>query len=522
MPNSSDSYVPTLRDLLEINDRVHGDRTALVQDDRTVTHSELLTNSRKLASALAGLGVRPQDRVGMLGMNSIEYLVMYGACQVAGFIASTVNFRLAAAEMDYIINDAGQKVLILEEQYVPLIDTIRAKLASVETYVVLGKAPDWAVSFEDLVAKGDPDGPDFPAPVASDTAYLMYTSGTTGKPKGVMISNTGAVNFGRLCADGMRAGPEDRMLLMMPFFHVGAKALELAQSWVGGCVHIHSEFDPGAILRTFDEEKITLSHMAPAMIQMLLEHPDAAKYDVSSVRSIMYSAAAMPPAVLRKALDTFGSIFLQMYGQTEGGGTLLPAMAHKLDGDERDLRRLESIGFPAPGCKFSIRDEDNNECPTGTPGEICYRSPLMMTGYWNNSAATIEAMRGGWVHSGDIGKFDEDGYLYLVDRKKDMIISGGENIYSLEVENALTQHEDILEAAVIGVESKKWGEAVCAIVVLRDGKTLTQDDVIAHSRTLIAGYKRPQIVHFIKSLPRLVSGKVSKVDLRREFGNPLD
>jgi len=495
----------------------YADAPAFVCGDSSLSFARYAAESRRLASALHRAGIRPQDRVGMLGMNSITYCVMYGGCALYGFIASTVNFRLAPPEMQHVINDAAQRILILEEGYVDAIDSIRGTLKTVEQYVVIGKAPEWAVSWDEFVATGDEAGPDLPPPAADDIAFLMYTSGTTGRPKGVMLEQGSQIENAKLIAQTLHTGVQERMLLMMPFFHIGAKAVEMAQHWQAGVVYIHRTFDPEAIFRTIQDERITITHMAPTMIQMLLDHPARKNYDLSSLKALLYSAAAMPTSVLRRALKAFGPIFIQMYGQTEGSGTILPISDHKPDGNDRDVKRLGSIGFPIPGVRFKIVDEEDREVPVETPGEMCFQGPAMMRGYWNNSPSTIEALRGGWVHTGDIAKFDDGGYLYLVDRKKDMIVSGGENIYSREVEEALLQHPEISEAAVIGIPHEKWGEAVCAIVVLTHGSTLTEQDIIAHNRGLIAGYKRPQKIHLVDELPKLVSGKISKIELRARY-----
>jgi acyl-CoA synthetase (AMP-forming)/AMP-acid ligase II len=317
----------------------------------------------------------------------------------------------------------------------------------------------------------------------------------------------------------MSSGSEDRILLMMPMFHVGAKDMQMGQQWRGGAVYLHREFDPELILQTIQDERITITHMAPTMIQMLLDHPRIKEFDLSSLRMIVYSAAAMPIALLRRGLNILGPVFLQMYGQTEGAGTILPLEAHRPDGDERDLRRLQSIGVPFPGVQVRIVDELDADLPVGEAGEILLGGPVVMQGYWNNSSASIETLRGGWLHTGDVGKLDEDGYLYLVDRKKDMIVSGGENIYSREVEEALYQHEAVANAAVIGVADEKWGEAVRAVVELRSGASATDKEIIAHCKTLIAGYKCPKSVVFTDDLPKLPSGKINKIEIRRNHSN---
>jgi len=514
---SSHIYFATLRDMMVNNAAWYGGHPAYVQDERVLTFGDYLVKSQRLASALVGAGLQPQDRLGMLGMNSIEYLVMYGACQISGLVAATVNFRLAPPEWEYVINHAASKVLVFDTAYAPLLDKIRPQLTSVRMFVGLGPdCPDWATPWDAFLSLGDTPAP-LAHPAHRDLAYLMYTSGTTGRPKGVMLEHDFAMESGRLVGACLQIGQSDRMLLMMPFFHIGAKALELAAQWAAATVHVLPAFDPVQIFRTIERERITITHLAPTMIQALLDHPDRCKYDLSSLRAVLYSAAPMPTPVLRQAIAAFGPIFIQMYGATEGSGTFLPATAHRPDGDARDLRRLGSIGHPLQGVQVRLEDENGTEVPTGEVGELCYRGRTVMRGYWNNADATIEALRGGWMHSGDMARKDEDGYIYLVDRKKDMIISGGENIYSREVEEALLTHPDISEAAVIGIPHDKWGEAVCAVLVMKPGTSLTEDEVIAHCRQQIAGYKRPQRVHFVAELPKLVSGKVSKIDLRRQF-----
>ena len=512
----------TLGDVLVNNARWYGDKPALVYGERVATHGELADAGRRLASALHRLGVRPQDRVAMLGMNSLDYFIYYAACEMFGYVASTINFRLAAPEMQQIITDATPTVLIFEDIYTDHVESIRNAIPSIKHFVAIGEVPAWALSYEALLAEGDPAGPPLEPPTPDMLAFLMYTSGTTGRPKGVMQEHGPQVLNASQIADCLGMTSTDRTLLMMPFFHVGAKAVAAGQSWKAGCVYIHRVFDPQEIFRTIERERITITHLAPTMIQVLLDHPDRTRYDLSSLRVILYSAAAMPPPVLKRAIEAFGPAFVQMYGQTEGSGTILSREAHKPDGDERTLRRLTSIGHPIPGTRFKVVDDEDRELPTGTAGELCYQGPVMMRGYWNNSAATIETMRGGWIHTGDVGKIDEDGYIYLVDRKKDMIISGGENISSREVEDALLSHPAVSEVAVIGVPHEKWGEAVAAVVVTRPGAEVTAADLIAHCRTLIAGYKRPQSVVFVDELPRLPSGKITKVELRKQFAQPLN
>lgn len=508
----------SLANILEANARHCSDAIAWNFDGQTLTHGEYLARGKRLASAWAARGLLPQERVAVMSRNRLEICEVYAAGEVGGYVTATVSFRFAAPEVEYIVKDSAPKILVFEEEFTAMIDGLRPSLTSVEHYVCIGKAPEWAESYDDVMRSGD--SVVTYKPTASDTCYIIYTSGTTGRPKGVILTHGAKVNCASMMSALMAAGPEDRILLMMPMFHVGAKDISLGQSWRAGTIFLHKEFNPELILQTIQAEKITITHMAPTMIQMLLDHPRIEEFDLSSLRMILYSAAAMPEALLRRGLALLGPVFLQMYGQTEGSGTVLPIEAHRPDGEARDLRRLQSIGIPFPGVEIRTVDDHGVDCPAGEPGEILLRGPIMMQGYWNNSSASIETLRGGWLHTGDVGKFDEDGYLYLVDRKKDMISSGGENIYSREVEEALYQHGAVANAAVIGVPDEKWGEAVRAVVELREGASVTEAELIAHCRTFIAGYKCPKTVVFAPDLPKLPSGKINKIEIRKVYGQP--
>ncbi|MGE0388373.1 MAG: class I adenylate-forming enzyme family protein [Gammaproteobacteria bacterium] len=511
----------TIREQWDFSARTLGRETAFVCGDRRVGHAPHAARARRLGSALHGLGMRSQDRVSILAMNCLEFLEIYAACEIAGFIAATVNFRLAAPEVEYVVNDAAPRVLIFERQYADMIGAIRDRLRGVAHFVCIGPdAPDWSTGYEALLSSGDPAGAPLPPPLPSDVAYLIYTSGTTGRPKGCMLDHRAQALQSRLVAEVLAMSATSRTLLNMPLFHVGAKSLQLAQLRAGGQVHLQRAFDPQAVLATVQAERITHLHLAPTMVQQIIEHPAVQRYDLSTVRTICYSAAPMPAPVLRRGLELLGPVFVQLWGQTEGAGTVLSAAAHRPDGDETDQRRLVSIGHIFPETQVRIVDDEDRDLPPGTPGEMLIQGPIMMRGYWNNSAATVETLRGGWLHSGDVCTMDAAGFLYLVDRKKDVIISGGENIYSREVEEAVVRMEGVAECAVIGLPHARWGEAVCAVVVRRPGADLSPESVVAHCRTLIAGYKRPRFVAFADALPRLPSGKVSKVELRRHYAGP--
>ncbi|MFP3368610.1 acyl-CoA synthetase [Pseudomonas sp. SIMBA_068] len=507
----------TLGELLERNARLFPHQEAVVYDDRRITYVQLLERARRLSSALYVRGMRHQDRVAVLAMNCNEYFDVYGACQLTGYICATVNFRLAAPEIEYILQDSAPRVLVFEDQYADVIDGLRPQLKSVEHYLCIGAAcPPWAQPYEVVMAEADTAGAPLRA-TAEDIVHLVYTSGTTGRPKGAARSQRGDLALAQNQAEVMDVRINGRVLVMMPMFHAGGISMMLSEFWHAGCVVLHRKFDAREVLRTIERERVVTVHMAPTIVQQVLDLPDIRDYDLSSLETILYAAAPMPVAVLRRGVELLGPIFVNSWGMTETSGTVLPRHLHKLEGNEDDLRRLGSIGQAMAYCDIRIVDDHEQDCPDGTPGEIWIRSPANLAYYWNNNAATLDALRDGWLRTGDMAWRDEQGFLYLVDRKKDMIISGGENIYCQEVEQALMFHPQVGDAAVIGVAHEKWGETVKAIVVLKDGAELTADELIEYSGTRIARYKRPTSVDFVAELPRLPSGKVNKIALRQLF-----
>lgn len=511
----------TLADMLDNNAWKYPDQTAFVWEGQRVTHAQHHGSASRLAHALSGLGMRRQDRIGILSQNNLAFQQVYSACELSGYICATVNWRLAAPEMVYIINDAAPRVFVFEAAYAETVLAIRDQLKSVEHYICIGGAGvpglDFAIDYDELVASGDESGVPF-RPRPDDVAFLIYTSGTTGRPKGVMLGQGGQVAAAEILGSDQRNSPSDRLLIMMPLFHIGAKIIQLAQHWRAGTVVVQKGFDPKEIVSCIESEKITVTHMAPTMIQTLLESPAIEGADLSSLRMIVYAAAPMPIPVLKKGLALLGPVFQQQFGQTEGIGTTLLAHQHRPDGDGRDLEILTSVGQVSPRVAVRIVDDHGEDLPVGEVGEILLTSPGVMKGYWNNTAATLDTLRDGWVHTGDMGRLDKEGFLYLADRKKDMIISGGENIYSREVEEAVVTHRAVSEVAVIGVPDEKWGEAVMAVVVTRPGETVSADTLIEHCRTLIASYKKPRHVVFVDEIVKLPSGKIDKVRLRSLYG----
>lgn len=513
-------YLPlSFADDLERNARWFGHVPAYVQDDRSVTHAQLLDRAKRLGSALHKAGTRRQDRVAMLSMNSIEFGEVMAATQWGSYVLAGVNWRLAPAEILNMLVDSTPSVLIFEAQYLALVQKLRPELSFVRTFLCVGAETDWAQSYETFLACGDREGPPHRAR-EDDIACLIYTSGTTGRPKGCIWDHRAYRLLAQVDAWLSDMEATERGLIVMPMFHIGGMVISLSIHSRGGTVYLQRQFEPAEVIRAIDRDRLTFLLLAPTMVQMVIEHLDIDKLDGGSVRTIMYSAAPMPLPVLQKALEKFGNdVFLNLYGQSEICMFALTKSQHRPNGDERERKRLRSVGNPYPNLEARVVDDDGVECPPNIAGEITARSTQMFRGYWNNHPATLETIRDGWVHTGDMGYVDEDGFLFLVDRKKDMIISGGENIYSREVEEAVLRHPAIAECAVIGIPDPKWGESVWAIITCRAGMEAPgEDEIIEFVRHQIASYKKPKKVIVTDTLPKLVTGKVDKKSLREMHG----
>ncbi len=502
-----------LGDILRRNAEVEPDATAFVFSDAVVTFAEHRRRGEQMAAAIAAHGLRRGDRVAVLSRNTRGFMEVYAAAELGNVTVATINFRLASPEIARVVTDSAPRILFFEDAYATLVEPLR-RLGIVERFVAIGATvPDWAVPYDDFIAAGEGK----PLPVtasAEDIVHIIYTSGSTGLPKGVMRSHAAEIAVSDHFADVIGVEREDRMQLMMPVFHVGHRFLQLAAHYRRATCFVHPDFNPPAVLETIERERITITHLAPTMIKALLDVPGVEAFDLRSLKSIVYSGAPVPVPLLERGLKVFGRVFLQLYGMSEGCGTALQQSEHRT-GTEAERRLLTSVGRPPHGVLLRIADADDKPLATGEVGEVQTRTPTLMTGYWNNPKATAETLRGGWYHTGDMARMDENGYVYLVDRAKDMIISGGENIYSREVEAAIDEHPAVDDVAVIGIPDDHWGESVLALVVSRD-PALTADEIIAHCKARIASYKKPKAVRFVESLPRLPSGKVNKVALRAE------
>ena len=493
------------------------DRTALVMDDRRVSWRELGDRSAQVANALVAAGVGPQDRIAFCDKNSLEYFEVTFGAAMANAVVVALNWRLAPPEMEGVLNDAGAKVLIVGPDFHDHVAAIEPNLTSVTRIVALGDHPRW-IGFEEWVGAQPTTDPHV-STQPSDVCMQLYTSGTTGLPKGVMITNAAFMALVANVSPEWDVDADSVSIVCMPLFHIGGCGWSMVCLYAGGSAVVVREFVPNEILDILVAHGITNALFVPAMLQVLPMVPGAGERDYSSLRSINYGASPITTAALVTAMKTFRCNFRQLYGMTETSGviTCLPPADHDPDGPREHL--LRSAGRPYPFVGLRIVDlERGRDCATGEVGEVVMRAAHNMAGYWNKADETAKTIEpDGWLHTGDAGYVDDDGFLFLTDRVKDMIVSGGENVYPTEVENALALHPALAEVGVIGVPHDRWGETVKAVVVLRDGQTATAPELMAFAKERLAGYKCPTSIDFVDVLPRNPSGKILKKDLRAPY-----
>ena len=505
----------TLADIIERNARLSPDDLAVRDERRSLTHSSLAQRVRKLAGALRGRAPKGA-RVAILAFNCTEFLEIQGACEWAGYISVGINVRLAEAEIGAVLADSGAEVLFFEEEFAAVVERLRASLGGIHL-IAIGDVPNWAEQYDSMMSDATDSG-DQPDVSADDIAHLVYTSGTTGRPKGAVLSHGALFEAARMTAHEGGVHRDDVALLVMPMFHIGAKIEQLAFSISGAAVVFRRKFDPEAALQALSRDRITALHLAPVLIQRLLDAPGFDAADKSSLRCIHYSASPMPVPLLRRALAALGPVFTQIYGMTECSVcTILKPHQHVTDGHEEQIGRLASAGQEFLGTEVRIVSADGAKCGEGEVGEVLIRSPGQMRGYWGAPDVTEKSFIGDWLRTGDMGFLDRERFLFLVDRAKDVIVSGGENVFSREVEDALRSHPDVGEVAVIGVPDREWGETVMAVVIPAPGSAPDADALTTHCRDRIAGYKRPRRFKFVDEFPRLASGKIDKKELRAPF-----
>ncbi len=513
-----------LGDIVAFSARKAPDAPALHYADRTVTFAELLGRLHRVANALTGLAA-PGDRIAVLAENRLEYIDLYYGVPAAGMGLAVLNYRLNTRELVKIIDDAGATVLFTEPEHLERVREVRHELTSVRHVIVMGPTElasdglrDDELTYDDVVGAAADTAPTAAVDPGS-MAWLIYTSGTTGMPKGAMLSHRSLLAAVCNSAIGWDSSPNEVALFPWPLCHVAGYSI-LGSHLKGNPVVLMRAYEPEAFLAHIERFGVTSTSLAPTMLNMLLDHPAIERYDTSSIRRLGYGAAAMPAEVLRKAMARFPDAgFGTGFGMTELSGNVfhLNAEAHRR-ALETGSEVLRSVGRQLPLSCVRIVDDAMNDVPVGEVGELVVRGDQVLVGYWNRPEATAEAFAGGWFHTGDLGRWDAEGNAYIVDRKKDMIITGGENVYSREVEEVLYQHPAVVEAAVIGVPDVHWGENVVAVIQRRPGHGVTAEEIVAHCRSQLAGYKKPkQVVFTDDALPRNAAGKILKRDLRERL-----
>ncbi len=499
---------------------VKGEKTAVKFGDQSVSWSHLDAESSRVANALIAAGVAPQTRIAFLEKNSIEYFeVLFGSSK-ANVVDVAVNWRLAPPEVLYTVNDSQAQVLFVGADFFEGVEAIESQLTTVKTIVALGTHPRWP-SYADWKGAYDPVDPKVPTSM-TDIAFQLYTSGTTGLPKGVMTANSSLFQLLANVLGPWGMDETSKNVATMPLFHIGGSGWALAGMYTGAETHLVRDPAPGTLLDLMHNEKTTNAFYVPALLGFMAltqAQPGQPVRDFSSMRSVVYGASPITNEVLLGSMATLKCPHIQVFGMTETTGAITELSPEDHDPTGPRAHLLRSAGKPYPWVEMKIVDVDSGlEMAPGVVGELWTRSPQNMVGYWNKPEETEKTItKDGWLKTGDAGYLDEEGFLFLTDRVKDMIVSGGENVYPAEVENAIASHPAVAEVAVIGVPSDKWGETPKAIIVCKPGASVTPAEIIAHSKTLLAGFKCPTSVDFIDALPRNPTGKILKKDLRAPY-----
>lgn len=509
--------VRVLGDAVRLHARERPDSIVFEFEGRQTSFAELDAHSNQVANALVAAGLKPGDRVSYVGKNSDHYFELFLGCAKAGVVMVPVGWRLAPPEIAFIVGNAEAKLLFVGPELQEMVQANVAELGAGRAIIAMEAGAVWPTyeAWRDAQPATDCGV----GVKEADVAVQLYTSGTTGKPKGAMLSHNNLLEGRRL---GMSHpmpwaewGPDDVSLVAMPIAHIGGTGWGLIGIVNGAKGVIAREFDPMKVLDYIERDKVSKMFMVPAAMQIVVRQPRARQVDYSRLKYILYGASPIPLDLLRECIEVFGCGFCQQYGMTETTGTIvyLPPEDHDPAGNDR----MRAAGLPLPGVEIRIIDGAGNELPRGEVGEVASRSYANMAGYWKLDEATASTITAdGWLRTGDAGYMDEAGYLYIHDRVKDMIITGGENVYPAEVESAVYGHPSVAEVAVIGVPDEKWGEAVKAVVVPKPGMTVDADEIIAFARSRIAAFKAPKSVDVIAALPRNASGKI----LRRELRDP--
>jgi long-chain acyl-CoA synthetase len=513
--------IGTYADIIYRNAILYPHAEAFVYGSERINFSQYNARVNSLIHALNAMGVQKGDVIGILSWNCLDYVDVYGAAMKGGFIASPFNPRLQADELDYLINYSEANTLFVGPELVETADTMRSRLPNINNYISFEGSAPGMIPHCDLLESHSRDEPDIR--VSEDDPFIIfYTSGTTGVPRGALYTHRRKMEDARLFSFALTLEFGNKEIMTIPLFHV-AGASYLFAFFYGGGINIISQqksFDPAATLQMIQDEKATDYHIVPTNLIGILALPDIKKYDLSSLKRIWYAGSPMPMEVLRKGMEVFGPVFIQAYGQSESGPfvSYLSRRAHQvLDKPPEKQKKLSSCGQPGIGVHARIVDGENRDVRLGEVGEIIVKSKAIMEEYWKKPDETGNALVHGWLHTGDMGYYDETGHIYIVDRKKDMIISGGENVYPREVEEILYKHPAVQEVAVIGLSDPYWVEKVHAVIVLKKGVKADEEGVIEFCKKNLASYKAPKSVEFVDSLPKNPQGKILKRKIRDSY-----
>ena len=498
-----------------------GEKTAFINRGRQISFGEFNSQVNRFCRALAGLGLAPGDRVAILSLNRTEYVQTYCLAK-AGLVAMPLNWRLAPPELAFLLGDSEAAAVLADADHAPVIDSLRPELPALRHCISLDGPREGWLEFDTLLASAEDLEPEVSV-LPQHPASLFYTSGTTGRPKGALLTHQGLLNNSREVAEsGLQLTPADRTVSVMPLFHVGGMWYHLFSSYLTGCTTLLDHNPrPDNILKLVKEHQASNIHLVPTMIADLVNLPGIEQEPLEHLRLMYYAASNIPVQVLRRALTVFANAgFIQSYGSTEGGvcTALLPADHRAAISQPGREGLLDSCGRPVGTTELKIVGPEGEELPQGQIGEVAVKSAKLMAGYWRDPEADRAAFQDGWFRMGDLGRVDPDGYLYIVGRKHDMIVSGGENVYPHEVENALYADPDVAEAAVFGVPHPKWVESVAAAVIVKPGVDADPERIIAGCRQRLAGYKCPKEIYFTSELPKNPAGKILKRKLREQYG----
>jgi len=508
-------------DIIKLNAKRFKDRIAYKDERKEITFDQVNKRSNAIIHALMDMGVKKGDRIVILLYNCVQYSELLFALPKAGMVAVTLNYRLLARELEYLINNSEANTVIFDAGLKDTIEEMRPKLEMVKNYIILDRKGDSkaeALNYEKLIESYPTS--EIPVQVKeSDVAYIIYTSGTTGLPKGAMLTHKNVITnlFNQLFE--LQPKPNDKIINPLPMYHCGGQNLSMSFFFYG-CSHVTIKwFNTELLLEKIEKEKPNVLHLVPAMQNMVMNHPDIEKYDFRFIDLMVYGASSIMVSQLKRSMEIFNCKYIQFAGQTEASPllTCLRPEDHVVDGPEHIVRRLSSAGREVKLSEVKIVDEDGNPVQPNTPGEEIGRGDNVMKGYWKMPEATAETIVDGWLHTGDICMKDEYGYIYYLDRIKDMICRGGENVYPREIEEVIASHPSVLEVAVIGVPDERLQEEIMAVISLKEGAKVSENEIVQLCEKNLARYKKARYVQFLDDLPKNPAGKILKRQLRKTY-----